>query len=393
MGKSINGKELGQGISQRKSDGLYQGRFVNRFGKRVTLYDETYNGIQKKLREARYEDEKCINVVSNNMTLDEWYSHWMDSFKKDCRGNTRDTYARHYKRIKNELGWRKLNQLNLVVMQNAINNLDSDNERKNSKKILVDMLDKAIESNLLVKNTAKQIKTDITKEEKQERRVLTESETKVFLDKAESSFYYELFVLALETGMRIGELTGLMWSDIDLKAEKKMISVKHSLTYYSKDSKYIFELHPTKTGNGKREIPLTKRAIEVLENQKKKKQKIVESGKKAMDGYEDLVFVTKNNNPTTMFLVKESINGIVKQINKENKELNFERFSPHTFRHTFATRYLEAQVPLKTLSKLLGHARTQLTLDLYCHATADALYDGVMQYENYINGRGNQEMV
>ncbi|MCI8892505.1 MAG: hypothetical protein HFH34_14455 [Eubacterium sp.] len=48
MGKPLKGKELGKGISQRK-DGLYQGRFTNRFGKRQVIYDKTYNGIQKSM--------------------------------------------------------------------------------------------------------------------------------------------------------------------------------------------------------------------------------------------------------------------------------------------------------------------------------------------------------
>ena len=71
MGKSLNGKELGKGISQRKEDGLYIARFTNRFGKRQVISDKTYNGVQKKLREAIVADDKAINVVSNNMTLDE----------------------------------------------------------------------------------------------------------------------------------------------------------------------------------------------------------------------------------------------------------------------------------------------------------------------------------
>ena len=72
MGKSLNGKELGKGISQRK-DGLYQGRFVNRFGKKQTLYAKTLKDIRQKLRNAQYEDEKALNVVTKEITLDEWY--------------------------------------------------------------------------------------------------------------------------------------------------------------------------------------------------------------------------------------------------------------------------------------------------------------------------------
>lgn len=77
MGKSLNGKELGKGLSQRK-DGLYQGRFVNRFGKKQTVYAKTLNEVRQKLRNEQYEDEKALNVVAKDVTLDEWYeSGWI----------------------------------------------------------------------------------------------------------------------------------------------------------------------------------------------------------------------------------------------------------------------------------------------------------------------------
>ena len=65
MGKSLNGKELGKGLSQRK-DGLYQGRFVNRFGKKQTVYAKTLNEVRQKLRNEQYEDEKALNVVAKD---------------------------------------------------------------------------------------------------------------------------------------------------------------------------------------------------------------------------------------------------------------------------------------------------------------------------------------
>ena len=138
MGKSLNGKELGKGISQRK-DGLYQGRFVNRFGKKQTVYAKTLNEVRQKLRNEQYEDEKSLNVVTKDVTIDEWYQIWMDTCKKNCRESTKTTYAGHYRRVQKALGWRKLTALNLIIIQQAINELDTDNERKNSKKILVDM--------------------------------------------------------------------------------------------------------------------------------------------------------------------------------------------------------------------------------------------------------------
>jgi len=71
MGKSIKGKELCKGITQRKSDGLYQGRFVNSFGKTQTIYASNLNELRKRMREEPYEDEKALNVVTKDVTLDE----------------------------------------------------------------------------------------------------------------------------------------------------------------------------------------------------------------------------------------------------------------------------------------------------------------------------------
>lgn len=116
MGKSLKGKELGKGITQLK-DGYYQARFTDRFGKRQNLRAKKYSDIMKKLRDAQYEDERQLNVVDTNMTLDEWYAVWMETCKKNCRDTTKRTYEIQYNRLREELGWRKLSKLNLVIIQ------------------------------------------------------------------------------------------------------------------------------------------------------------------------------------------------------------------------------------------------------------------------------------
>ena len=102
---------------------------MNRFGKTQTMYASNLNELRKKMRKKQYEDEKTLNV------------------------------------------------------------LVSDNARKNTKKIPVDMLEKEIDSDLLTKNVAKQLNTVISKEDKKERRVLTVSEAELFLGEAQSSYY------------------------------------------------------------------------------------------------------------------------------------------------------------------------------------------------------------
>lgn len=376
MGKSLNGKELGNGISQRK-DGLYQARFINRFGKRQTIYAKTLNEVRHKLRTEQYNDEKAINVVDKNMTLDEWFDIWLSTCKKNCRSSTKGSYITHYKRIQEELGWRKLTSLNLIVMQEAFNKLKTDNARKNSKKILVDMLNKAVDTDLLVKNVAKQINTVIAKEEKKERRVLTIRETELFLEQAKGTFYENLFILALETGLRVGELSALQWEDIDFK--KKVIHVRHTLCYFSKNGKYVFEMHDTKTNNGKRTIPLTAKAINSLKCQKLQKQEIILKGKTAKEEFQNLVFVTKNNQPTQQFLINQCMQLVIQNINKAG--IDFSPFTLHTLRHTFAARAIECGMNPKTLQKLLGHGTLQMTMDLYCHVTEDMLFLEMEKFE------------
>ena len=373
MGKSLNGKELGKGISQRK-DGLYQGRFVNRFGKKQTLYAKTLKDIRQKLRNAQYEDEKALNVVTKEITLDEWYKVWMATCKKNCRESTKATYAGQYKRVQKALGWRKLTSLNLIIIQQAINELGTDNQRKETKKILVDMLSKAVDADLLIKNSARMVNTVISKEEKKERRVLTTRETSIFLEYTKDTFYYDLYILALETGMRIGELMGLKWSEIDY--DKSVLYVRRSLCYFRRDGKYVFEWHDTKTHNSKRVIPLTKQAVKALKRQWIRRQSILlKNASEVQEEYRDLVFVTKNNRPTQQFIVAECIDVAIKRIRKDYPE--FEGFSPHCFRHTFATRAIERGMQPKILQKLLGHGSLQTTMDLYCHVTEDTLYDAM----------------
>lgn len=141
MGKSLNGKELGAGILQRK-DGLYEARFTNRFGKRQSIYSKSYSELCRRFRNECFLNGRQQNVVDDSMTLDEWFDIWIDTCKRHCRNTTRRTYTIQYNRIREELGWRRLTSLNLIIIQRAINNLQSDASRSDCKAILVDMLNK-----------------------------------------------------------------------------------------------------------------------------------------------------------------------------------------------------------------------------------------------------------
>ena len=103
------------------------------------------------------------------------------------------------------------------------------------------MLNKAVDSDLLHKNVAKQINTVVSKDSKpEEPRVLTIEETDLFLEAASHYRYFNVFSLALETGMRIGEIIGLKWSDIDFN--NGIININKSSQYLSQ--KGVFTKSP-----------------------------------------------------------------------------------------------------------------------------------------------------
>lgn len=369
MGKSLNGKELGKGITQRK-DGLYQARFINRFGKRQTLYGKTVSEISKKLRDEQYNDEKQLNLVSSGMTLDEWYERWIETCKQHCRDTTLRSYETQYNRLRPELGWRKLTSLTLVVLQEAFNHLKTDASRSDSRAVLIDMLNRAVESDLLVKNVAYGINTILDDEEVEEKRILSDEEIEILLNTKKGCSLQNFLILGLGTGMRMGEMLGLTWDCVDF--DKGLIKVRQTLAYLPNNGEAIYEFHRPKTKAGKRDIPMTVEVRDALLCQKRWKSHVSVRHNPRL-GMEDLVFCSKTNNPINESNIRGAIRYLVDKINRENPDLNFESFTPHGLRHTFATKCIAKGMRPKTLQKILGHSSLQMTMDLYCHVEESTL--------------------
>lgn len=366
MGKSLKGKELGKGIRQRK-DGKYEARYVNRFGKTISLYADTYSEVNDKLIKAKYEDNKMLNVADSTMTLDEWFDIWMETYKQDCRNTTIEMYTYSYLKLKPLIGWRKMSTFNLIILQQALNTLKNDNARRTAKRVLNDMFNKAVQSDVVKKNYVPGLKTDIEKKDKKERKVLTVKEEKIFrnyleTDKYKSTkTYKDIYILALDTGMRIGEVLGLLWENVDMINKK--ILVANTLVYLKpvfKTESHVKkkELHKPKTATGYRTIPMSNEVYEIFLNRKK--------------NY-DFVFTTKKGEPLNPGTVRSNLKCLITHIREEYQDYDY--FSFHTLRHTFATRAIEVGVKPKTLQKILGHAKISMTMDLYCHTTDDSIME------------------
>lgn len=371
MGKDLKGKELGVGLNQRK-DGVYQARYTDRWGKRKTIYGKNLRELRKQLAEAIADNENFTSI-KDEITLDRWFVRWMEVYKdKSIRPNTKREYTHIYeKNISPYLGGRNINSLVKSDIQQLIDRAHDDGymyERQNKIKVILrDMLQRASEDNLIVNNPVGGIKLRADKETNA--KALTVDEQNVFFEYCRNTFYDNLFNVAVNTGLRPGELFALQLSDIDF--ENGYIDVNKTLVYqkYLDDDCKTFHIEPPKTKQSYRKVPINSVCKAYLEKQFDLKKVISSKRPKQQNEY---LFVTKFNTPLNSVIYSDAIKAVIRQINLVRPLDNqFDVFSGHTFRHTFATRCFESGVDAKVVQSYLGHASLKMTMDLYTHVTEE----------------------
>lgn len=197
--------------------------------------------------------------------------------------------------------------------------------------------------------------------------------------------YDTLFTLALATGLRIGELLALSWGDIDFT--KKTITVNKTLQYMKnkETNKFEYIVQTPKTRTSKRTIPLLESLVFILKRQKREQEKqIKRMGDKwepiVAAGLDNLVFTTEFGKPFDRNSINRVLTSIVNGMNKERTE-PFEHFTPHTLRHTFATRCFENGIPPKVVQEYMGHSTLQMTMDLYTHVMEETKTEEIKKLE------------
>lgn len=376
MGKDLNGKELGEGFRQRK-DGAYSARFVNRFGKRKELYGATFKEVKNKLKNAQLEDARLSNVVNSKIILEEWYEKWFRVYKLPV---IRRSSAMYYKYIYEYLirpviGGKKLVELTQIEVLNTLTIAKEKGygyEVLNKMKILmVDMLNRAMQDDFVNKNVARGVPLPIRRVGTRKIKALSIEDQEAFFECAAGTFYYPAYVVAINTGLRPGELFALTEKDIDFK--RKTISVSKTLTYQPEEDgkQKEFRIGPPKTDASVREVPLNEAAEKALLKQRIIHQ-IINRKQIKKTNYPDLLFTTKFGTPLNIEIFNQSVKRIIEEVNLSRDALDqIENFGGHTFRHTFATRCFEAGIQPKTVQAYLGHASLSMTMDLYTAVMPD----------------------
>ena len=184
-----------------------------------------------------------------------------------------------------------------------------------------------------------------------------------------------MLVFALSTALRVGELTGLRWSDVDWK--QNVIHIRRQLIYKNLGDGCKFHIQPLKTDAGRRDIPMTANARKSLVKQRELSMMLGKNAKiQEIEGITDFVFTNSQGKPYAANAINFVLDNVVKAYNEseEIKAGNEHRdpeplphVSAHILRHTACTRLAETGLEPKVLQYIMGHANVSVTLDVYTH--------------------------
>ena len=387
--KDKKNRVLKEGEYQR-SCGTYEFKWRDKSGGRHSISAVTLEELREKELDVLRDVLDGVKADKNNLTINDLYNSWVQ-LKRGLKDNTFSNYKYMYTMfVEPDFGKRKIVDLKRSDIRSFYNYLaDERHVQINTidciHTVLHQVLELGVEDDYLRYNPSDNALKELKKArnfESTKRRALTVSEQELFeayLSKqGQYHRWYPIFIIMLWTGMRVGEVTGLRWCDIDL--EDDTISVNHTLVYYDKrnDERCTFAINTPKTAAGERIIPLLPKVKEAFLMEKQYQEECGLESRAVVDGYRDFIFINRFGNVQHQGTLNKALSRIVRDCNfeildKPHKKdtVILPKFSNHSLRHTFTTRMCEAGVNLKVMQEILGHADAETTMDIYAEATKE----------------------
>lgn len=338
---------------------------------------------------TNYKSQMLNGELSTNekITLAEWYHTYIFEFRKnDLKPSTFERYYSIYKNyiLNSPLANIKLVDLRTVDIQKYYNKLLSVDNKTPSivstiNRYVTTVLLEAVKQGIIKKAYSTLVKIPKV-EYNSDYSVLSLEDQRKFIKAIQNHKFKVLFLTALGTGLREGELLALKWSDIDFI--ENTVSVSKTIKrvpIIEKDGsrKYkIIEQEP-KTKSSIRIVPLPDNIVSELEKYKSKQN--IEKMKNR-DIYNDMnyVFADKFGNPLESKRPNRNFQSVLKSI--DITPIKF-----HSLRHTYAIRLFEQNVPIKTVQKLMGHKDSSTTLDIYTHVMPSEKIKAVEKINNLLS--------
>lgn len=348
----------GEGTIFQRKDGRWVARLQLPTGKRKDMYASSYKDAREKLKGAQQDLEDGLDLTVDRVTVAQFLDRWLSaSVQPSVKPKTYLTYESLCRTaVTPRIGTKKLAKLTALDLQTLYAELSDAGLSPRSvyhvHRVLHRAFVQALRWKILPRNPCDG--ATAPRAARAELTVWSPQEADRFLLATREHPLHALYVLALTTGMRQGELLGLRWGDVDLKAGT--LGVQRALQW-QRGAGIVFT--EPKTARSRRKIHLSQTALVALRAHQDRQTFARNAADEAWNG-NDLVFCDAIGNP----------------LSPTNETKRFQRAAAaakvpvirfHDLRHTAATILLIKGVHVKLVSEMLGHSTITLTLDTYSH--------------------------
>ncbi len=406
--RDSKGIMLKKGESERAGGG-YDYRWTQN-GERRVIYAPTLQELREKKEEISADVLRGIRPNARNLTVNDIYKMWVRD-KMGLKDNTMLNYMYMYEMFVDPyIGKSKISGLLYSDVKGFYNMLYRERGLKvstidNVNTVLHQVLELAVQNRLIPANPSDNAIRELKHmhgKEIQKRQALTAKEQELFLDYLRSTpryqHWYPVFLTMLYTGLRVGEITGLRWQDVNL--ENDLITVDHTLVYFNhSENGCHYNIHTPKTRSGERTIPMLSGVKAAFEQERKFQQEAGIKCDVVIDGYSDFIFTNRYGNVHNQSTLNRALKRMIADCNREQLANNpknadvtlLPNFSCHILRHTFATRLCESGVNIKVIQDVLGHADFDTTMNVYTDATKDFKQQEFRELDRLISNGGSSE--
>lgn len=350
----------GDGITKRK-DGRYMARYTVHTPdgtKRKVIYGRKYKEVEKALAEARGDAARGLVFDADNLKLGEYLDRWLaDSVADTVRQTTFERYEQIVRvHIRPALGNLKLQNVTPAHVRGLYREkLEAGLSPRTVQYVHVTLhkaLKQAVADGLIPRNATEAVRPPQVR--KEEIKPLTAEQVKLLFESVRGDRLEALYILAVTTGLRQGELLGLKWEDVNLDAGT--LQVRRTLTT-AKDGPV---LSTPKTKGSRRTVKLSETTLRALRIHLERQLREID---RAGDLWREngLIFADEAGQPLDRrYITTHRFKPLLKHAGLP--QIRF-----HDLRHTCATLLLTKNVNPKVVSEMLGHATIAITLDTYSH--------------------------
>lgn len=351
----------GEGNIRQRPDGRWEARIQLSDGARKSIYGKTRKAVVQEMnRLARARDQGLPVARDERQSLSQYVESWLTTVKPTIRPTTWKRYGELLRHVTARLGTtpvakltpQQVSQLYALKLEDGL----APRTVRHLHTVLHHALRDAVRQGLVQRNVTELVDSPLAP--RHEQQALTSEQAQRLIQAAQEDRLGALVVVAIHTGMRLGELLGLGWQYVDL--ENQMLQVRGSLQRGPQG----YVIAEPKTRASRRAVLLTPAACDALRRHQTRQQLEREAAGPLWSG-NGLVFCTEVGGPLDGTVV---LRGYFYPL---LERAGLPRVRLHDLRHTAATLLLSQGVSPKVVAAVLGHATTAVTLDVYSHVTPD----------------------